>query len=101
MVEHLVAERTIICHMKNGEYRAVKLQIGLPLPVNNGESWECEVALEGLYPNMPKVPGIDSLQCVDLAMSLIRQALGKFIDGGGRIHWRDGSGPIKLSEIFA
>lgn len=101
MVEHVVAERTVICHMKNGDFRAVRLQIGLPMPVNEGRSWECEVALVGLYPGMPKVPGVDSMQCLNLAMGLIRQALEKFMEGGGKIHWRDGSGPLDLADIFS
>ena len=60
-----------------------------------------EVALAGLYPGMPKVPGVDSLQCMNLAIGLIRQALEKFMENGGQIYWRDGSGPIGLMDLFS
>lgn len=101
-IDKVVAERFIICRMKTGEMRIVRLQIGLPLPHNeDGTSWECEVALAGLYPGMPKVPGVDSLQCMNLAIGLIRQALEKFMENGGQIYWRDGSGPIGLMDLFS
>ncbi len=101
-IEKVIAERFIICRMKTGEMRIVRLQIGLPLPLNeDGTSWECEVALAGLYPGMPKVPGVDSLQCMNLAIGLIRQALEKFMENGGQIYWRDGSGPIGLMDLFS
>jgi hypothetical protein len=101
MVEHVVAERTIICKLKNGEFRAVKLQVGLPLPLPDGKGWECEVALEGLYPGMPKVPGVDSFQCLNLAFGLVRQALEKFMQNGGQLYFRDGSGPLGLMDLFS
>lgn len=101
-VEHVVAERFIICRLKSGEMRIVRLQIGLPLPVNGDPSkWECEVALAGLYPGMPKVPGVDSFQCINLAFGLIRQALERFIEEEGQIYWRDGSGPLGLMDLFS
>jgi hypothetical protein len=101
-IGHVIAERFIICRMKGGEMRVVRLQIGLPLPVNNNaEQWECEVALAGLYPGMPKVPGVDSFQCLNLAFGLIRQALERFMDDGGQVFWRDGSGPLGLMDLFS
>jgi len=101
-IEKAIAERFIICRMKTGEMRIVRLQIGIPLPLNeDGTSWECEVALAGLYPGMPKVPGVDSLQCMNLAIGLIRQALEKFMENEGQIFWRDGSGPISLTDLFS
>lgn len=101
-IEHVIAERFIICRMKSGEMRIVRLQIGLPLPVDgNPESWECEVALAGLYPGMPKVPGVDSFQCINLAFGLIRQALEKFMEAGGQVYWRDGSGPLGVMDLFS
>lgn len=102
MVAHSIAERFIICKLKNGEMRVIRLQIGLPLPIDgNPEKWECEVALAGLYPGMPKVPGVDSMQCINLAIGLIRQALEKFMEEGGQIFWRDGSGPLGLMDLFS
>lgn len=102
MLEHVIAERFIICRLKSGEMRVVRLQIGLPLPLNDSaEKWEAEVALAGLYPGMPKVPGVDSMQCINLAIGLIRQALEKFMEEGGQIYWRDGSGPLGVMDLFS
>ena len=101
-IEHVIAERFIICRMKSGEMRVVRLQIGLPLPVENDPGkWECEVALAGLYPGLPKVPGVDSFQCINLAFGLIRQALERFMEDGGQVFWRDGSGPLGLMDLFS
>jgi len=101
MVDHVVAERIIICKLKGGEFRAVRLQIGLPLPLPDDKGWECEVALVGLYPGMPKVPGVDSFQCLNLAFGLVRQALEKFMENGGQLYFRDGSGPLGLMDLFS
>jgi hypothetical protein len=101
-IEHVIAERFIICRLKNGEMRVVRLQIGLPLPVDNDPGkWSCDVALAGLYPGMPKVPGVDSFQCINLAFGLIRQALERFMEEGGQIYWRDGSGPLGVMDLFS
>lgn len=101
-IEHTVAERFIICRLKSGEMRVVRLQIGLPLPVDgNPERWSCDVALAGLYPGTPKVPGVDSFQCINLAFGLIRQALERFMEDGGQIYWRDGSGPLGVMDLFS
>lgn len=101
-LEHVIAERFIICRMKSGEMRVVRLQISLPLPVDgNPEKWECSVVLAGLYPGTPKVPGVDSFQCMNLAFGLIRQALERFMNEGGQIYWRDGSGPLGLMDLFS
>ena len=54
-VKYVIGERQVLARMKNGEFRLVKLQIGLPEPVDN--RWESEVALNGLYPKVVKVPG--------------------------------------------
>lgn len=101
-VEHVIAERFIICRMKTGEMRVVRLQIGLPLPVDGDPGrWSCDVALAGLYPGLPKVPGVDSFQCINLAFGLIRQALERFMQDGGQVYWRDGSGPLGLMDLFS
>jgi hypothetical protein len=101
-IEHVIAERFIICRPQNSEMRVVRLQIGLPLPINGqAEKWECAVALVGLYPGLPKVPGVDSMQCINLAIGLIRQALERFMEDGGQIYWRDGSGPLGMMDLFS
>lgn len=98
-VKYVIGERQVVAKMKNGDVRLVKLQIGLPEPLEH--RWQSEIALEGLYPNVVKVPGVDSFQCLNLAFGVVRTALEKFIAAGGQLYWRDGSGPLTLVDIFS
>ena len=50
---------------------------------------------------MVKVPGVDSFQCLNLAFGVVRTALEKFIESGGQLYWKDGSGPLGLVDIFS
>ena len=68
MVKYVIGERQVLAKMKNGEFRLVKLQVGLPEPLDN--RWQSEIALDGLYPNVVKVPGVDSFQCLNLAFGV-------------------------------
>ncbi|MFO1390990.1 MAG: hypothetical protein U1E94_02035 [Agitococcus sp.] len=99
MVQYVIGERQVLAKMKNGEFRLVKLQVGLPEPLEN--RWQSEIALDGLYPNVVKVPGVDSFQCLNLAFGVVRTALEKFIESGGQLYWKDGSGPLGLVDIFS
>lgn len=99
MVPYVIAERQVLARLRSGEMRAVKLQIGLPEPVE--QRWIALIALEGLYPNAVKVPGVDSFQCLNLAFGVVRTALEKFVEAGGQLYWKDGSGPLGLADIFA
>jgi hypothetical protein len=83
MVKYVIGERQVLAKMKNGEFRLVKLQVGLPEPLEN--RWQSEIALDGLYPNVVKVPGVDSFQCLNLAFGVVRTALEKFIESGGQL----------------
>lgn len=101
-VENPIAERFILFKLPTSEMRVVRLQIGIPLPIdNNPDSWSCQVALSGLYPAVSIVPGIDSLQCLSLSVSLLKKALDKLLQEGALLYWRDGSGPISLDELFS
>lgn len=99
MVKYVIGERQVLAKMKNGEFRLIKLQVGLPEPLEN--RWQSEIALDGLYPNVVKVPGVDSFQCLNLAFGVVRTALEKFIESGGQLYWKDGSGPLTLVDIFS
>ena len=50
MVKYVIGERQVLAKMKNGEFRLVKLQVGLPEPLES--RWQSELALDGLYPNV-------------------------------------------------
>ena len=99
VVQHVVAERLLLAKMRSGEIRQIRMQIGLPMPLD--KQWEAEIALVGLYPHVVKVPGVDSFQCINLSFGVIRTALENFVDAGGLLYWRDGSGPLGLVELFS
>ena len=99
MVKYVIGERQVLAKLKNGDVKLVKLQVGLPEPVEG--RWQSEIALDGLYPNVVKVPGVDSFQCLNLAFGVVRTALEKFVEAGGQLYWRDGSGPLGLVDIFS
>lgn len=99
MVKYVIGERQVLAKLKNGDVKLVKLQVGLPEPVEG--RWQSEIALDGLYPNVVKVPGVDSFQCLNLAFGVVRTALEKFVEAGGQLYWRDGSGPLGLADIFS
>lgn len=99
MVKYVIAERHVVAKMKTGEVRLIKLQVGLPEPLEG--RWQSEIAVDGLYPNVVKVPGVDSFQCLNLAFNVVRTALEKFLENGGQLYWRDGSGPLGLADIFS
>ncbi|RZU36979.1 hypothetical protein EV700_2843 [Fluviicoccus keumensis] len=98
-VKYVIAERQLLAKMRSGEVRLIKMQIGLPEPVES--KWEAEIALDGLYPNVVKVPGVDSFQCLNLSFGVVRTALEKFVEAGGQLYWKDGSGPLGLVDLFS
>lgn len=98
-VRYVIAERQLLARMRSGDVRLIKMQIGLPEPV--GDKWEAEIALDGLYPNVVKVPGVDSFQCLNLSFGVVRTALEKFVEAGGQLYWKDGSGPLGLVDLFS
>ncbi len=99
MVQYVIGERQVLAKMKSGEFRLIKLQVGLPEPYEN--RWQSKIALDGLYPNVVNVPGVDSFQCLNLAFGVVRTALEKFVESGGELYWKDGSGPLSLVDIFS
>jgi hypothetical protein len=70
----------------------------LPEPLEN--RWQSEIALDGLYPNVVKVPGVDSFQCLNLAFGVVRTALEKFIESGGRVILERWLRPFNLGGYF-
>jgi hypothetical protein len=98
-VKYVIAERQLLAKMRSGEVRLIKMQIGLPEPFE--KQWIAEIALDGLYPNVVKVPGVDSFQCLNLSFGVVRTALEKFVEAGGLLYWKDGSGPLGLVDLFS
>jgi hypothetical protein len=98
-MNEIIAERTMIFENKNGARKSITIRIGKPYPVSDSE-WACPVALDGLYSNLHDQYGIDSLQSLNLAVSLTRQLLLGLEEDGGRFFFEEGSAPIGVAEIF-
>jgi len=98
-MNEIIAERTMVFENKSGERKSITIRIGKPYPVSNSE-WACPVALDGLYKNLADQYGIDSLQSLNLAMSLAQQLLSSLEEDGGHFFFEERTGPIAVSEIF-
>jgi len=99
VVQYVIAERRLLARLKGGDIRAIKLQIGLPEPLEG--RWVAKIAVDGLYPNVVSVPGVDSFQALNLAFGVVRTALEKFLATGGQLFWEDASGPLGVDDILS
>jgi hypothetical protein len=68
----------------NGARQRVAVRIGKPYSLSPRE-WACPVEIRGLEPRYPDIRGVDSLQALCLAISLVRTRLEDFIRDGGKI----------------
>ena len=58
--------------------------IGMPIQLSNG-SWECSVALDGLWDRPRSIVGEDGLQALVLTLRLVARVLRTFLADGGTI----------------
>jgi hypothetical protein len=95
-----VATRHLVGERATGERFDITVRIGQPYKVND-VSWACPVAVDGLDRQLADMHGIDSWQALLLAISLVRDRLGHFLETGGKLYWReDPSLEITLRDIF-
>jgi len=80
----IIATTELTCIRPTGERFNCYVEIGKPYHRETGE-WACHLSLGELYPRLPDVCGEDSLQTLCLALSLARQLLSHFAEGGGRV----------------
>ena len=74
-----------------GTKRRVTVRVGKPYRISAHE-WACPVELRGHEPRYADLRGVDSVQALCMAISLVRSRLEDFIDKGGKIlHVEDGS----------
>ncbi len=65
------------------------VEIGKPYSVDT-EEWACPVSLKPLYPRLPDQHGVDSMQALCLALSLVFDLLSHFKEKGGALQYEDG-----------
>lgn len=98
-MEDVVAEKDLVGIYPTGEKMIIKIRIGRPYPVEEG-NWACPVAIPGLYDKLRDIRGVDSFQALVLALSLARSLLEAFVEDGGRLLWPNTEEEAVLSELF-
>ena len=96
----LVASTDLICVSSNGERREVVIEIGRPYKTPSG-SWACSAAMRGMYRSLADIHGVDSLQALCLAASLVRTLLTYFVKDGGKIFYPNSDGEYDLDATFS
>jgi len=79
--------------------RAVTVRIGRPYDTGEGD-WACPVETQGLHGRGPDIHGVDSLQSLCLASSLVRGLLEDFVAKGGKLLHPGDRTEVALSSIF-
>lgn len=96
----IVATTTLDCVNSSGEHKQVVIEIGRPYQVSQGE-WACPVAMRGLYNRLADIHGIDSLQALCQAASLVRMLLTGFIEDGGKIFYLNSDSEFEIDSTFS
>jgi uncharacterized protein DUF6968 len=96
----IVATTTLDCVNSLGEHQQLVVEIGRPYKVAEGE-WACPVAMRGFYNRLPDVRGVDSLQALCQAASLVRMLLKGFVEDGGKILFLNSDSEYDLDAIFS
>jgi len=94
-----IAERKLFSISPDGQKKILKITIGKPYQVDD-VSWACSVNIEGLYKKLKDQVGIDSWQALSLAIALVRQLLGYYVEDGAKLYWEDGGEGVSLDDLF-
>ncbi len=92
-----MAEREIELVLADGKLVTVVLALGCPAQQPGGE-WACEVSARGLYERLAPQRGIDALQALVLAITLLRTLIAAEIERGATAKWVGDQ--ATLSELF-
>lgn len=98
-MNEIIAETEIFAVSAKGEKQRPRVAVGRPYCVDD-VSWACPVQLEGLQNNLCDAVGIDPWQALALAVGLIRQLLGYYVEDGGRLYCAEGGQEITLNDLF-
>jgi len=95
-----VASSRFWCIRPNGDRVLVTAEIGRPYDTGAGD-WACPVSLRGLYDRLADIYGVDSLQALCLAASLVRKLLTSFVDDGGRVLHPEDESEVDFNATFS
>ena len=93
-----IATSEYVFRFPDGSKRAVRLRVGKPYQISKSE-WACPVELNGFEPRYPDIRGNDSMQALNLALSLVWQRLEDFLDKGGKLFDREGGHHYTLKDL--
>ena len=95
-----IVETPIDCLGPKDERYTLVVQIGQPYRVQEME-WACPVKIRGLYDRLPDVRGVDSLQALCQAASLVRSLLEGYVENGGKLVHVSTNDTYELEPTFS
>ena len=95
-----MVETPIDCLGPNDQRYTLVVEIGQPYRVQEME-WACPVKIRGLYDRLPDVRGVDSLQALCQAASLVRSLLEGYVENGGKLVHVDTNDTYALEPTFS
>ena len=98
-MNEIIAERKLFSISPDGQKKILIITIGKPYQVDD-VSWACPVNIEGLYKKLKDSVGIDSWQALSLAIALVRQLLGYYIEDGTKLYWEEDGERVSLDDLF-
>ena len=98
-MDNKIAERKIFSISPDGQKKLLRIAIGQPYQVDD-VSWACPVIVDGLHKKFKDIVGIDSWQALNLAIALVRQLLGYYVEDGAELYWKEGGEKVSLDDLF-
>jgi len=86
----ILAVRDLLLHNQaTGKSEKIEITLGKPYWVEDGISAACPLVIDGLVGRVPDIVGIDFMQALQLALSLVENILQSVQDEKS-VHWPDG-----------
>lgn len=99
VMSNIIAERKIFSISPDGQKKILRIGIGKPYQIND-VSWACPVKVDGLHKKIRDSVGIDSWQAIGIAIALVRQLLGYYVEDGAELYWEEGGEKVLLEDLF-
>jgi len=95
----LIVQTDIVSVGEDGERHPMTIEIGKPYPV--GDDFACHVALRGLHDHIAPILGVDQMQALTLALSMVKANLTILQEKGYKILFPDDvEEDISVTEIW-
>lgn len=93
-----VAETSCTVRTLDGRTKDVRIRIGRPYQVSENEG-ACPVEMDGLYPNISDIHGVDTFQALALAVDFVRKIMKNLKDKGATIEDFTGWNLLDLQDL--